>query len=119
MTEEFEEKELQEYAADPTVEPQADMSAKTSEAMPGEKSSLMWLAVASILLTVISWAAAGYNAMIAVGVSAVAVVVGAMSLRSRRHGVRNTAITSIIAAAVLLVVIVAFLIVVNVGVKSI
>lgn len=42
-----------------------------------------------------------------------------MSLKSHRNLVRNTAITSIIAATVLLVVTVAFLIVIYLGLKSI
>ena len=86
---------------------------------PRETSRFVWLAVISIILTVVAWIAGGYSAVAAVIVSAVAIVTGALALKSHRHGVRNTAITSIIAAAVLLVVICAFFIVIYVGLKSV
>lgn len=89
------------------------------QAVPAEKKRLLWMAVVSLLLTVAAWIACGYNVWAAIALSAVAVVVGALSLKSHRHAVRNTAITSIIAASVLLVVVVSFLIVIYLGLSSI
>lgn len=79
----------------------------------------LWLAIVSLILTVVAWVAGSWNGYAAVAIAAVAIVLGAMALRSRRHRDRNLAITSIIAAAVLLVVIVAFFIVIYLGLKSI
>ncbi len=79
----------------------------------------MWLAIVSIIITALSWISAGFNAWLGIGLSAVAVVIGALALKSHRHSIRNTAITSIIAATVLLVVISAFLIVIYLGLKTV
>lgn len=79
----------------------------------------MWLAIISIVITALSWIFAGFNAWLGIGLSAAAVVVGALALKSHRHSIRNTAITSIIAATVLLVVISAFLIVIYLGLKTV
>lgn len=88
-------------------------------ALGTESKRFVWLAVLSIILTIASWVACSYSAVAAIVGSAVAIVLGICALRSRRHGVRNTAITSIIAAAVLLVVIAAFCIVIYLGLKSV
>lgn len=77
----------------------------------------MW-AVVSILVTVGAWISAGWNGYLAMALGAFAVVAGALALRSRRHGVRNTAITAIIAAAVLVVVLAAFVIVIYMGLQG-
>lgn len=85
----------------------------------GESKRFVWLAVLSIILTIAAWIGGSYNGFVAIAVSAVAIVCGALALKSHRNAVRNTAITSIIAAAVLLVVIAAFFIVIYVGLKSV
>lgn len=108
----------------PETQPVETPSAETTPAeapqpWPSESRRFVWLAIGSILLTILSWICAGANAWVAIGLSAVAVVIGAMALKSHRHSVRNTAITSIIAATVLLVVVAAFLIVIYIGLKSI
>ena len=86
---------------------------------PHEAKRFVWMAVISILLTIAAWVAGTFSGIVALIISAVAIVVGALALKSHRHAVRNTAITSIIAAAVLLVVIAAFLIVIYVGLKAV
>ena len=95
------------------------MSAQAIINPPHEPGRFVWLAIISIVLTIISWIGASYSAWAGIALAAAAVVSGACALKSRRHGVRNTAITSIIAATVLLVVIVAFIIVIYVGLKSV
>lgn len=84
-----------------------------------ESRNFVWLAIISIVLTLAAWAVGSFSGIAAIAIAAVAIVVGALALKSRRNGVRNTAITSIIAAAVLLVIISAFLIVIYLGLKSI
>lgn len=84
-----------------------------------EASRFVWLAIISTILTIAAWIAGGYNAVAAIVISVAAIVTGAFALKSHRNGVRNTAITSIIAAAVLLVVISAFCIVIFVGLRSV
>lgn len=69
-------------------------------------------------MSVIAWITANWNGYVALGTAVVAIVVGFLALRSHRHAVRNTAITSIIASAVLLVVLAAFMIVIYLGLKS-
>lgn len=100
------------------VEMKAPDDAPTS-ATPGESRNFLWLAVVSIILTVAAWIAGSFNGITAMILCVAAIVAGAFSLKSRRHSVRNTAITSIIAAAVLLVVVAAFLMVIYIGLKSI
>lgn len=84
-----------------------------------ESRNFVWLAVISAVLTVGAWVAGGFNGILAIILCVAAIVAGSFSLKSRRHGIRNTAITSIIAAAVLLVVVSAFLMVIYIGLKSI
>lgn len=75
-------------------------------------------AIASILVTVAAWITANWSGFVALALSVGAITLGALALGSRRHGVRNTAITAIIASAVLLVVLAAFMIVIYLGLKS-
>lgn len=89
----------------------------TTSTHPSHK--LMWMAVISITLTIIAWIIGSFSGFAAMGISALAIVAGAFALKSHRHSIRNTAITSIIAAAVLMVIIGAFLIVIYLGLQSI
>lgn len=84
-----------------------------------EPRNFVWMAVLSIVLAVIAWIAGSYNGIAAMAVSTVAILPGALALKSHRHVIRNTAITAIIASAVLLVVLLAFYIVVYLGLKAI
>lgn len=88
-------------------------------AAPPEPGRFVAYAVVSIVLATVSWIIANWNGYVAAVVSALSVVAGFMALRSRRHSVRNTAITAIVAAGVLLVVLVAFIIVIRMGLHSI
>ena len=82
-------------------------------------TSAVWLAIGALVLTLIAWISCYYSGICAVVLSAIAIVMGAFALRSHKRSVRNTAITAIIAAAVLLVVVAAFMIVINMGLKSV
>lgn len=86
---------------------------------PKESRNFVWMAVISIVLTAIAWIAGNYSGVAAIIISVVAIVLGALALKSHRHTIRNTAITSIIASAVLLVVVLAFIIVIYLGMKTI
>lgn len=103
--------------------PEATAPAQAPEAAeaaaPKESGRFVWLAVVSLILTVAAWIAVSYNGFAAIAVAAAAILCGALALKSRRHAIRNTAITAIIAAAVLLVVIAAFFIVIYIGLKSV
>lgn len=76
-------------------------------------------AVISIIVAAIAWIIAGWNGYIALAAGAVSIVCGIMALKSHRHSVRNTAITAIIASAVLVVVLAAFIIVIYLGLNAI
>ncbi|MDE6300330.1 MAG: hypothetical protein K2M19_01260 [Muribaculaceae bacterium] len=93
--------------------------AENATATAGSKGSFVWLAILSLILTLVAWIAGSYSGIAAIAISAAAIVAGAFALRSHRRGVRNTAITSIIAAAVLLVVVAAFMIVIYMGLKAV
>ena len=82
----------------------------TSASAPIEKRRYPWLAVLSLVLCVGAWVAATVSGYLTLAVGAAAIVAGAFSLGSHRPAVRNTAITSIIAAAVLIVVVGAFMV---------
>lgn len=96
---------------------------KTNEhqeaAKPKESRNFIWMAIFSIVLTAIAWIAGSYSGIAAIVISAAAIVLGALALKSHRHIIRNTAITAIIASAVLLVVVLAFIIVIYLGMKTI
>lgn len=100
-------------------QPEQPADACPAAKWPCESKRFMWLAIISIVITALSWILAGFNAWLGIGLSVAAVVVGALALKSHRHSIRNTAITSIIAATVLLVVISAFLIVIYLGLKTV
>ncbi|MCM1036557.1 MAG: hypothetical protein NC406_04455 [Bacteroides sp.] len=92
---------------------------QAQSAPPAEPGRFVAYAVVSIVLATVSWIIANWNGYVAAMVSALSVVAGFMALRSHRHSVRNTAITAIVAAGVLLVVLVAFIIVIRMGLRSI
>ena len=98
--------------------PEENPQPASVQAEPAEKARYMTRAIISIVVTVAAWIAANWNGYVAIALSVVAIVVGFMALGSRRHSVRNTAITAIIASAVLLVVLAAFMIVIFLGLKS-
>ena len=72
-----------------------------------------WFAIIALLLTVAAWIAATSSGFTALAIGIAALVAGICSLRSHRPIVRNTAITSIIAVAVLIIVVGAFIIALN------
>lgn len=92
----------------------------TSETLTTKpRGNFVWLAILSLVLTLAAWIAGGFSGTAAIVIAACAILAGAFALRSHKQGVRNTAITSIIAAGVLLVVIAAFLIVIYIGLKAV
>lgn len=82
---------------------------ETTEKPASEKRRYPWLAVISLLLCIGAWIAATKNGFVTLAIGAAAIIAGAFSLGSRRAAVRNTAITSIIATAVLIIVVGAFI----------
>ncbi|MDO4319314.1 MAG: hypothetical protein Q4C34_01945 [Bacteroidales bacterium] len=76
-------------------------------------------AILSIVIAVIAWLIAGWNGYAGLATGVISIVAGALALRSHRHGVRNTAITAIIASGVLVVVLTAFIIVIYLGLNAI
>ncbi len=75
-----------------------------------------WLPLLSLILAIAAWVALGYTSgYYAMCVAAAAIIAGIIAVRRKTGAWRNTAITSIIAAAVLIVVVTAFLIVLKIG----
>lgn len=77
----------------------------------------LWLAVASLIITVGAWIVGAFSGIMALILCIMAIVAAAFALKSHKGAVRNTAITSIVAAGVLLVVIAAFMIVIYIGLR--
>lgn len=74
-------------------------------------------ALIGILLAIASWVILTFNGQVALGCSAVALICGCAGLKSSTRSWRNTAITAVVASAVLLIVLSAFLILIYVGLK--
>lgn len=101
----------QENMTNTAQEAPASMSADTQPVTPTEKRRYTWLAVISLILCVTAWFVATVNGPATIGIGVAAIVSGAFALGSRRPVVRNTAITSIIATSVLILVVGAFILV--------
>lgn len=96
------------------IKPDKTTAATEAHVVKATRSPLAaWLAVA---LTLTAWALLmALNGYVAMAVGAAAVVVGFIGLPGRSRAVRNLAITAIIASTVLIVVLLAFLIVIKIG----
>lgn len=104
----------------PEIESPNEQTPQTAEAAaPARHGGAVWLAIASVIVTLAAWVCSYYSGIGAIVASAIAIVCGALALRSHNRGVRNTAITAIIAAGVLLVVVAAFMIVIQMGLKAV
>lgn len=98
-------------AADAQPQPEGTSAAKTHRS-----PALAWIALA---ITVLAWVVLmTVNGYVALAVAAVGVVAGFFAMPGRSRGARNLAITAIIAAMVLIVVLSAFLIVIKVGLQG-
>ncbi|MDE6278069.1 MAG: hypothetical protein K2M06_08180 [Muribaculaceae bacterium] len=82
----------------------------------GEQKKSGWLPLAALLLAILAWLTLAYSTgYAAMAVAAAAIIVAAFGARRHSGAWRNVAITAIIASAVLLVVVAAFIIVLKIG----
>lgn len=88
----------------------SEAGAPSAAPAPSEKRRYAWLAVLTLILCVAAWVASTFNGYTTIVLCVASIVCGAFSLGSRRAVVRNTSITAIIASAVLLLVVGAFMI---------
>lgn len=95
-------------ASEPSVQPASDSRKKFNA-----------FALLAILFTIAAWIILSFEGDVALGVGVVAFVAGCIGLRASSQAWRNTAITSIVASSVLIVVLVAFKIVFYIGLKAI
>ncbi|MGM9861581.1 MAG: hypothetical protein ACI30W_03210 [Muribaculaceae bacterium] len=106
-------------AAAPAVEPvEAEPAAASTPEAP-RRSMRSVLAAISMAVTVMAWILLMWNGYAALGLGLAAIVLAVAGIRSRSAGWRNLAITSLIASAVLVIVMVAFLIVIYWGLGAI
>lgn len=75
-------------------------------------------ALISIIITVIAWVILSLNGIAALCVAVAGFVTACFGLKAATRAWRNTAVTSIVASSVLIVVISAFLIVIYIGLNS-
>lgn len=97
-------------------------AAETAGTEPEKKDSrakFNKFALLSILLTLAAWVVLSFDGKIALAISVVAFILGCIGLKSSTRTWRNTAITSLVASAVLMVVLSAFLIVIFVGLNAV
>lgn len=90
-----------------TAQPTPQKEDKTIPAP--EHRRYAWFAVISLVLCLAAWIVATINGFGAIALGVGSIVFSACALRSHRSIVRNTAITLIIASAVLILVIGAFI----------
>ena len=77
-----------------------------------------WLPLLSLVLAIAAWGALAYTSgYYAMGVAAAAIIAAAFAAHRKTGAWRNVAITSLIASAVLIVVVAAFLIVLKIGLE--
>ncbi len=76
-------------------------------------------ALIAILLAVAAWVILSFNGKIALCVSGVSFVSGCFGLKASTRTWRNTATTALVASGVLLVVLAAFMIVMDYGLRAI
>ena len=73
----------------------------------------------SIILTIAAWIILSFEGRVALAVCVIAFVLGCIGLKSHSRVWKNTAITSLVASSVLMVVLSAFMIVLFIGLNSI
>ncbi|MDE5553844.1 MAG: hypothetical protein K2J10_01515 [Muribaculaceae bacterium] len=76
-------------------------------------------ALIAILLAIAAWVILSFNGKIALGISALSFLSACFGLKASTRTWRNTAITAMVASAVLLIVLAAFMIVIYVGLNAI
>lgn len=92
-----------------TVQPAGAETPSAVEVKP-EKRRYPWLAIISLALCIVSWYLATRSGFATLASGSLAIIAGAFALGSKRPAVRNTAITSIVATGVLILVVGAFII---------
>lgn len=97
----------------PADVPAVEQPAAESPVKITEKRRFAWLAILAMLFCVGAWVASTVNGVATVALGVVSILFGAFALGSHRAVVRNTAITFIIASAVLILVVGAFMMVLH------
>lgn len=102
---------------DPTItEPIAAQSAPSDN---HNRAKFNKFALFAILLAIVAWVILSFNGKIALGISVAAFLSACFGLKASTRTWRNTAITAMVASAVLLIVLAAFMIVIYVGLNAI
>lgn len=94
--------------AEESQAPAPDASPAPQEA-GNDKRRYSWLALASVLLCVAAWIFATFDGYLTLAATIASIICGAFALGSRRAAIRNISITAIIASAVLMIVVGAFM----------
>lgn len=113
-------KEVKQHITDPALQtaPQEPAAVEPAEKPTRGRAKYNKFALISIVLAVGAWIALSFEGKIALAISVVAFICGCIGLKSSTRTWRNTAVTSLVASAVLMVVLTAFLIVIFVGLNS-
>lgn len=102
------------------TEPQQEQSSGEANSHVQRDSRVKYnkFALLGILLTIAAWITLSFNGQVALGLSVVSFISACFGLKAATRSYRNTAITAIVASAVLMVVLSAFLIVIYIGLES-
>lgn len=109
--------EIKETAEIETAETPAEDVKETPAKDPRSKFNIF--AIIGIILTIAAWIILSTDGKVALAVSVVAFIMACIGLKSSTRLMRNTAICSIVASGVLIVVVSAFLVVIFMGLNSI
>lgn len=103
-----------------TTEAQQDasQSAINGDSQPNPRAKYNKFALMGILLTLAAWITLSFNGKIALALSIVSFISACFGLKASTRSYRTTSITAIVASAVLMVVLSAFLIVIYIGLES-
>ena len=106
------EPETKQDTANTAPEPQA---ANTADAHGHSRNRF---ALISIIITVIAWVILSLNGIAALCIAVIGFITACFGLKAATRAWRNTAVTSIVASSVLIVVVSAFMIVIYIGLNS-
>ena len=123
MTDDKTKNTTSETAAPTVAEPEIQQDTATPEQQTAKTADTQGcsrnrFALISIIITVIAWVILSLNGIAALCVAVAGFVTACFGLKAATRAWRNTAVTSIVASSVLIVVISAFLIVIYIGLNS-
>ncbi len=108
--------EVQDRSREPQKASATDNKAEQTE-RPNPRAKFGKFAIIGIILAIAAWIVLSFEGRVAWAISIMAIISSCIGLKAPTRTLRNTAITAIIASAVLLIVVSAFLLIFLIGLK--